>query len=79
MLRFHQIVLGVVLPIPSSATTITTVQLNHGTFARAAEDTGPKEDPSATCRLVVAAAKVEALSIIRPSDKPITQLAILMI
>lgn len=66
MLRFHQIVLGVVLPIPSFATTITTVQLNHGTFAKVAEGTGPKEDPYATCLLVVDAAKVEGVSIIRP-------------
>lgn len=66
MLRFHQIVPGVVLPTPSSAITITTVQLNHGTFARAAEGTGPKEDPSATYQLVVAAGKVEGVNIIRP-------------
>lgn len=66
MLRFHRTVPGVVVPIPSSATTITTVQLNHGTFARAAEGTGPKEDPSATYQLVVAAAKVEGVDIIRP-------------
>ena len=62
MLRYHQIVLGVVLPTQNSATTITTAQLNHGTSARVAEGIGPKEGPSATCLLVVAAGKAEGVT-----------------
>lgn len=48
MLRFHQVVQGVVLQTPSSVTTITIAWHSLGTSVKAAGGTGPKVGPSGT-------------------------------